>query len=160
MRRDLAGCTVGRMNGRNTLAPLPFVVTTFVVSLGLLVSCGDDAKKGIAKTDFLTAGNGTCTAFNETMDEAGAAVATEADAVAFVSATFVPGLRGVLQSIENLGFPEGDAALIQGLIDDTREVLDGVEADPLAFVQAESNPFADINEQLHAYGLTACGTAD
>ena len=132
-------------------------VVSLVVSVGLLASCADDAKKTISKTEFLTKGNAICATFNEKMDEAQASLASEEDAVAFVSETFVPELRGVLRSIENLGFPSGDEALIQGLIDDTDEVLDGVEANPQDFVQADTDPFADINVQLHTYGLTACG---
>ena len=140
------------MNRRKVLASL-----SLVVIVGLLASCGDDAKKSISKTEFLTKGNAICTTFNGKMAEAEASIATDEDVLTFYSETFVPELRGVLRSIENLGFPAGDATLLQGLIDDTDEVLDGVAADPAAFVASDTNPFAPINEQLHTYGLTACG---
>ena len=140
------------MNRRKVLASLSLVVT-----VGLLASCADDAKKTISKTEFLTKGNAICTTFNGKMTEAEASIATDDDVLTFYTETFVPELRGVLRSIENLGFPAGDATLLQGLIDDTDGVLDGVAADPAAFVASGTNPFAPINDQLHTYGLTACG---
>lgn len=47
--------------------------------------------------------------------------------------------------------------LIQGLIDDTRDVLDSAEGDPAGVLGGTVDPFADINQQLADYGLTVCG---
>lgn len=121
-------------------------------SFGLLASCSDDKKDSgsgsISKTEFLAQGNALCATFNAEMEAAQATIASDEDAVVFLSDTLVPGLRALLRSIEDLGYPEGDAEHIQGLIDDTDDVLDQVAADPEGYAQATSDPFAEINAQL------------
>lgn len=126
-------------------------------AFGVLAACGDDKKSSISKDDFLTQANALCATFNNQMDTADDSVSSDEEAVVFVSDTLVPGLRALLRSIEDLGYPEGDGDEIQAMIDDTDEILDQIAADPAAFVQTNQDPFAAVNARLRDYGLTTCG---
>ena len=143
------------MNTRKLLGSL-----TLVALLGM-AACSDGAssKAVISKADFLTKGNALCTTFNATSDAAQANITTEDEQIAFINDTLVPGIRSTVASIRALGFPKGDEALLSGLMDDTEAKLTEIEADPAAAVAAGVDPFADINTQLAAYGLTVCGQA-
>jgi len=67
----------------------------------------------------------------------------------------VPIFRGVLDDVEAL---EGPAALdkkVDALLDEYRDVLDGIEADPLGAF-AEDNPFAKVDKKAGKLGLKVC----
>ncbi len=138
-----------------------------VLALGLATSCSDDKKSSttdapaaVSKADFLEYGNVRCATFNAEVDAAIANVVTENDQIAVFTDVIIPGLRDTLTDLEGFGFPTGDEATIQAMIDDTRDVLDTAEADPGAALGASVDPFAAINARLVAYGLTTCGQAD
>ncbi|MCE9623313.1 MAG: hypothetical protein K8R99_13310 [Actinomycetia bacterium] len=155
------------MTSRRTL-----VAAALLVTLSAATSCSDDTnndsnkasdtttKAAISKAEFLTEGNALCTSFNATAEAASATVTDQASQIVFFTDVVAPGLRDTMAGIEALGFPAGDEALLQGLIDDTLEVLDTIEADPAAVVGSGTDPFASINQQLADYGLTVCGQAE
>lgn len=146
------------MTSKKTIAAL-----ALAAAFGVLTGCSDDKKdsssdsSSLSKADFLTQGNALCATFNAEMDAADDSISSDDEAVVFVSETLAPGLRALLRSIEDLGYPEGDGEQIQAMIDDTDDVLDQIEADPAAFVQSPVDPFAAINARLRDYGLTTCG---
>ena len=131
-----------------------------VVAFGVLSSCGDGGGSKISKAEFITKANARCTILNGQMDEASAAVTTEEEQIAFFTDALVPDLRAAMSDIRALGFPKGDEALLDGLMDQTEDVLTQISADPASFVGSQVDPFAEINAQLAAYGLTVCGQAD
>ena len=100
-----------------------FGSVALVVALGFATSCSDNTKKSadttataISKAEFLAQGNALCTTFNGTVDAATATVVTEADQIAVLTDTIIPGLRETLTGIEDLGYPAGDEALIHGVV--------------------------------------------
>lgn len=128
------------------------------IVIGLLASCSDDKKvSSISKAEFLAQGNALCATFDQKMDDASANVTSQEAAVLFVGETLVSEMRALLRSIEKLGYPEGDGEHIQGLIDDTDDVVDQIAANPSAYAPSPTDPFAAINAQLNEYGLTSCG---
>ena len=149
------------MNNRKLIRAFALVVV-----IGSSAACGDDNSTAtnnsgsdpISKAEFVTAANALCAAFaGEFEGGAQADVVTEEDQIAVISEIIVPELRTTLTAIRALGFPEGDAALVGGLIDQTNEQLDIVETDPAGFLAAAEDPFAEINAQLADYGVVTCG---
>ena len=68
----------------------------------------------------------------------------------------VPNIRGQLEDIRALGFPEDDEDTVDSALSAADDVLDEVEADPSILLSAD--PFADVNTALNDYGLTECGS--
>jgi hypothetical protein len=115
---------------------------------------GTDAA-ALTKEEYLAQGNAICAQGNAELQQAGGADPANAAAFdAFVADTFVPNVQGQIDQLRE-GIPEGDEDTVNGFLDDAETILDEVEADP-ASIQGESDPFAEVNTQLEAYGLTAC----
>ena len=101
------------MNTRRLLGSLT------LVALVSMAACSNSSKDAaISKAEFLTKGNAICATLNAHLDELSAAVATEDDAVAYLSDELVPGLTDTVGQIRALGFPAGDEALLDGLMDE------------------------------------------
>ena len=139
------------MNSRKLLSSVALV--------GLLgmAACSDKKDAPISKEAFVTQANALCSELNAHLDPIAAAVSSDEEGIAFLADEFVPGLRNTTSQIRALGFPKGDEALLEGLLNDTEALLTSIAADPVTFAQATESPFADINAQLVTYGLTVCG---
>ena len=148
------------MNNRKLIRAFALVVV-----IGSSAACGDDSSSSnnsgndaLSKAEFVTSANALCAAFASQVEGGPqAGVVTEEDQIAVISEIIVPELRTTLTAIRALGFPEGDAALVGGLIDQTNEQLDIVETDPAGFLAAAEDPFGEINAQLADYGVVTCG---
>lgn len=138
---------------------------------GALVGCGgdDDADvdsaatttaQSITKAEFLAQANAICAAGNAEIDAALAGVTettTEEELTTIINEQVVGSVRTQIADIRALGFPDGDAELLDAIFTDSEAALDQVAADPIGtFVDTTEDPFADLNARLADYGLTAC----
>ncbi|WP_148615073.1 hypothetical protein [Nocardioides rubriscoriae] len=114
---------------------------------------------GPTKDEFVTRANEVCAAGNGELATAGADVdPQDPDAVAaFATDVLVPNVRGQLEDIRALGFPEDDAELLDSTLTDASTALDEIEADP-TLLTGDENPFAEVNTALTDYGLTECAS--
>jgi len=141
-----------------------------VLATGLIAAgCGDgnddessdtgtDAATAPTKAEFVAEANEVCKQGNAELEAAGEETfkgkPTQADLEAFVTDTLVPNVQGQIDDIRALGIPEGDEAVVNGFLDDAEGVLDDLEADPSLLDKGD--PFAAVNKELAAYGLTTC----
>lgn len=106
---------------------------------------------------FLRAGNRICGTGSAALAAIGDQVPAgdEAAMVAAVADEVVPNIRAQVAQLRALGYPAGDARLLSGILDDTDDVLDAWQADPVAaFYDTRMD---DVNDRLNDYGLTRCG---
>lgn len=151
---------------------LPFMSVSRLTSLLALLLCalvagcggdddsgGDSGGEALPKAEFVEQANAICAEGNAETEEALGELEnpTEEDAIAFLTDTFLPNVRDQVEEIRGLGFPEGDEETLTATLDEVESVLDTVEEDPEA-AAAGDDPFAEVNEELNAYGLTECGS--
>jgi len=160
---------------RNRLL-LPFAI---LAALGALVvaGCGDDEEtssttgtsgasgvSGVALTEdeFLTQANEICSTGDKALDEAaketfGGGQPSAAEIEQFADDFVVPSIEIQIDGIRALTPPEEIAADVTTFLDDAEAALDEVRDDP-SLLQESNNagPFADVNEQADALGLTDC----
>lgn len=137
-------------------------LVALVISLGLLSACGSDdsTNSSISKPEFLAKADAICTQYNDALEEKTselASDATEEQVLAFVTDVLVPEFGNMIGEIRDVGFPEADEALLDGLMDETDVVLEQLTQNPASILTAEESPFASINSRLLDYGLTVCG---
>ncbi|MFA5774706.1 MAG: hypothetical protein WC864_04930 [Ilumatobacteraceae bacterium] len=141
----------------------------FLAGALLLASCGSSDSGGtsdttgttITKADFVEQANAKCVDLSERISagqDALGSAPTDAEISAFVSDVIVVDFKATFDDIRDLGFPEGDEDLLEGILTDTEDILDEIAKDPIASFVAES-PFVDVNARFNDYGLTACGEA-
>jgi hypothetical protein len=145
-----------------TRAAAALAIGLALIALG----CGDDDGGGagaLTKAAFVERANEICAdgntklnaAFQEAFEHAGGSPSQE-EAEQMITNTIVPGIQLMLDQIGGLAPPEQDADTIAGLIDASQRVLDEVGADPALILESDVDPFAEVNENLAAYGLTVC----
>ena len=140
-----------------------------LVGLVLLVGACSSSGGGSAlnKDDFLKQGNAICDAGNKTLDAAsqkafGSSGAQPDPAVikAFLKDTLIPGVTKQVDGIDKLNPPKDLQAAVDKLVKDAKAALDKLktqaDTDPVS-VFTGSDPFADVNTEATAIGLTACG---
>lgn len=140
-----------------------------VAVLGLISSCGgsdssdstDDTNSDteISKADFVEQANARCTSLGLTLSNAQADIGsapTEEQIADFMTDVLVAEYRETLDDIRDLGFPEGDENLLDGILDDADEVLDDIADDPIGSLASAESPFAEVNVAFQDYGLTVC----
>lgn len=139
-----------------------------VGAVGLLVAAGGLVLVG-GRTDpsFREQATAVCDESFESIGDAQAALlpaGTEAgpDAQAeFVAGAYVDLLRERLVALRALDAPADEAADYTVLLDAYAIVVDGIEADPAAVVEAGTegvDPFAEVDAGLDRFGLVACGS--
>lgn len=134
-------------------------LVAFVISLGLLSACGSDGSS-ITKPEFIAKANAICTEYDKAFEEKTAELtsdATEEQVLAFVTDVMIPEFENMIGEIRDIGFPEADEALLDGLMDETDVELEKLKQDPATILTAEESPFASIDSRLTDYGLTVCG---
>ena len=127
---------------------------------------GDSSVPGepISQEAFLEQANQVCRDGNQALAAATADLADDlspddAEAIAdFATNVYVPNIRQQLEDIRAIGFPPGEEDTIEGLLTDAEAALAEVETDPAAAFLGGTDPFADVNPELEAYGLTECGS--
>jgi hypothetical protein len=127
---------------------------------------GDSSVPGepISQEAFLEQANQVCRDGNQALAAATADLADDlspddAEAIAdFATNVYVPNIRQQLEDIRAIGFPPGEEDTIEGLLTDAEAALAEVETDPAAAFLGGTDPFAEVNPELEAYGLTECGS--
>ena len=150
---------------RNTLWLL-----TAVLALGLVAAgCGDDDDSGddggeaLTKEEYVAQGNAICEEGDKEIEAGFREVApanqqpTPEEIETVVSETLVPSVQGQIDDLRALSPPEGDEETLNAIYDDAQAALDSIEADPSILSAGDSpDPFADVNQRIGDYGLTAC----
>ena len=125
------------------------------VSAGLLLfaaGCGDDDDGAISKEDFVAQANAICQEASDVLDEE---FNTAPGPKEFFYSNVIPSIRGQIDDMRDLGFPDADEELLDSLFNDTEAVLDELAATPDDFGTGP-NPFAELNQRMTDYGLTVC----
>jgi hypothetical protein len=147
---------------RNGLMVLGLIMSIALVAAG----CGgdsDDNDTALTKPAFLAKGNAICQAGNKEIQAAfetaiGKGRPTEESLNAVVTDSLAPSIQGQIDDIRDLPAPEGDEDQIGKMLDEAELALQDVKENPsLATQEGGQDPFADVNQQLNDYGLTACG---
>lgn len=110
-----------------------------------------------AKADFLARANEICRVGADALAGSEPSSSDPEALAAYVADVFVPAVRQQLNDIRALGLPPGDEAELTAIFDATYAALDRLAADPITIVNSGEDPFAGVNQQLNAYGLTDCG---
>lgn len=145
---------------------LVLVVAVASLLSGLLAACGSDDE--LSQEEFLAQANEICRAgnaeleqlveetFPTTDDEAEFLAFVEEEGPAFIDA-FVSNVQGQIADIRGLNAPSDLEDEVDQVLDDASEVIDTVaDGSPEEFILSEENPFADVDPQLEALGLTTC----
>ena len=130
-----------------------------VSGIGVMTACGSDAKEAISKSDFITQANALCAKTQDAIAAGETALGdepTEEQVTGYI-ADIGNEILAANKSIRALGLPDGDEALLNGILDETDAIANSIVADPASVLSADDNPFAAPNERFTAYGLTVCG---
>lgn len=145
-----------------TLAALACAALALVVA-----GCGgnDDESTteaaALTEEEFLAQGNEICTAGNEEIDAIANDVFTgrepTPEQLNSFAGLFIDNVQGQIDAIRALTPPEELAADVETFLAAAEDVLRQVEDDPsLLAVSDNEGPFADVNDQAVAIGLTEC----
>ena len=135
---------------------------------GIAAGCGDDnddsGDQALTKQEFLAKGNAICTAGNKEVETAfrtaiGNAKPTQEQLNAVVTDSLIPSIQGQIDDIRDLPAPDGDEDQITDMLDKAELSLQDVKENPsLATQEGGQDPFAEVQKELGAYGLTACAS--
>ena len=116
----------------------------------------------LTEDEFVSQANAICKAGDKEVNQAGNELfggqqPTEAQIEQFAKDILVPSVQGQIDAIRALAPPEDIAGDVTTFLDDAEAALGEIAADP-SLLQASDNegPFADVNEQADALGLTEC----
>ncbi len=159
---------------RNRLL-IPFAILAALGALAI-AGCGDDdetttsgatgatgvAGAPLTEAEFVSQANDICTTGDKAINQAGNELfggqqPTEAEVEQFANDVLIPSIQGQIDAIRALAAPEEIANDVTTFLDDAEAALDEVRDDP-SLLQASDNagPFADVNDQADALGLTEC----
>jgi hypothetical protein len=139
--------------------------------LVLLTACGSD---GLSQEEFVAQANEICQAGTDELTETfeaffpADAELTEEDFQQIfdehgqtIFDDFVSNTRGQIDDIRDLNGPSDLEDQLDPILDEASEILDNevVNGGPEELFFSEGDPFADINPQLEALGLTTCAEA-
>jgi hypothetical protein len=149
---------------RITLRTVPAAaLATGLAFIALGCGADDGGASALTKTAFVERANQICAdgnakisaAFEDAFEEVGGRP-SQKEAERLITGTVLPGIRRMVDEIGALTPPEEDADTIIGIIDESHEVLDAVGDDPALILESDEDPFAEVNKDLAAYGLTVC----
>jgi hypothetical protein len=128
-----------------------------------------DSTASLTKAEFLKQGNAVCAAGNKKLEAGFESFAkennlkenkkpTDAQFEELAETVLVPGVQGQIDGLRALGTPEGDEGELDELLTSAEEVVEEVEEEPLLIAEENGEePFATVNQEASAYGLTTCG---
>jgi hypothetical protein len=138
------------------------------LATGLIAAgCGDDddddasSDTGTEATEltheqFVTEANRICKQGNAELAQEGPDAGPGSPAFeSFVTDTLVPNVQGQIADIRALGIPEEDESL-NATLDEAEGITEDIAANPASIT--EGDPFAPINDELTAAGLTECAS--
>jgi hypothetical protein len=152
-----------------------FVLIVAVVAVALVgVGCGSgdsttESTASLSKAAFLKQGNAICKTGNNEIEEGFEAFVkenkisqtkepTEAQFEEIADNVLVPAVEKQINGLRGLGTPEGDEGELDELLTNAEGALEEVEGDPsLLEEEGSGSPFAAVNKEARAYGLTVCG---
>jgi hypothetical protein len=128
------------------------------IGLAALTGCGGGG--GISKAAFLKKANAICKKGNAELAKATSSIdpSDKDAAISAIKDKVVPNIQGQIDDIRDVGFPKADKDKLGGIFDNAQSVLDKVKDDPEAIMSSD-DPFADINKDFGAYGLTDCASS-
>jgi hypothetical protein len=130
---------------------------------GIAAGCGDDnndsGDEALTKQEFVAKGNAICAAGNKEIETAfqtaiGNAKPTQDQLNAVVTASLVPSIEGQIDDLRDLPAPDD----IGPTLDEAELALQDIKENPSLATGGGQDPFADVNQKLTDYGLTACGS--
>lgn len=134
------------------------ILISILTGVLLLSSCGSSDSK-ITKPEFLDKANALCKSLDERLAGAEADLgedATEEQLLAFIEIA-VNEIGDTVKDFRDLGFPEGDEAVLDELFSDVEDIVDQMDKDPAFLMTGSSeSPFADVDAKFLAYGITEC----
>jgi len=142
------------------------LIAVLCVGACVLAGCGDD-DEALSEQEFLEQGNAICAAGNERLDAAfedldlGEGQEPTAEQMAtLVLEGLVPDVQSQIDDISALEPPDEMADAVETFLDDAQATLDELEQqatdDPSAVFSEDEDPFAEVNAQANAIGLTEC----
>jgi hypothetical protein len=144
---------------------------TLLVAAGLVLvasACGGGGSSTLSKADFLKQGNAICDAGNKTLDAASTAAfgntTTQPDNAAikkFIDETLAPNIKKQIDDIAALKAPSDLKSAVDAMLATARTELAKIQqqanTDPASIFSA-SDPFAEVNRQATAIGLSSCAS--
>ena len=137
----------------------------------IAAGCGDSddddtTTASLTKAEFLKQGNAICSAGNREIEADFEAFAKEnnlenkapsdAQFEEIAESTLIPSVSKQVEELRALGVPSGEEDQVDTLLDNAEEAVEELEEDP-GSLSGNEDPFADVNQEARAYGLTACG---
>lgn len=150
------------------LGPLAVLAATGAL---LAAGCGGDDETTSAATDdstaltedeFLSQANQICKDGNKEINQGaedtfGGGQPSQAEIEQFGTDVLLPSIQSQIDAIRALSAPESIADDVTTFLDDAETALGEVEADPSLLAASDGDgPFADVNQQADAIGLTSC----
>lgn len=126
-----------------------------------LTACGDGGPGVVEKDDYVAAANDVCAGARQALQSISGQFTGDtplAQIEAFLQDVYVPRLRTELEELRDLGYPDGDRDELEAIFDDYGAILDDIETNADDFAESGTDPFADVDARLDAYGLTDCGS--
>jgi hypothetical protein len=159
------------------IALLAAVAATLVVVAG----CGssddsttdggdtDATTASLTKAEFVEQGNAICSDGNEEIESgieefaeenglSGNDQPTEAQVEELATDILIPSIAKQVEGLRNLGVPSGEEKEVEAFLDKAASAVEKVEADTSLLTDEEGgSPFASVNREAAALGLTTCG---
>ena len=143
---------------------LHLIVSTALATGLIAAGCGDDDDESggssLSKDEFIVKANDICTKGTTELNQAAEETLgagqqpSPAEEEEFVRETVVPSIQGQIDDIREL-VPEDEADEVNGILDEAELLLQDLEEDPSG---AQGDPFAEVNDDLTEYGLSACAS--
>lgn len=140
------------------------VLGLLIIALAAVSGCGGgDETSSLTKAEFTKQANAACKEHASERDELFKSVSatikpsevTKADQEKLISDVLIPPYEKNIESIEDLGAPEGDEKEVEALIKAMQSSVDKVEANPLVALRTTIQ-FAGANSLAAKYGLNDC----
>jgi hypothetical protein len=118
----------------------------------------------LSQEEFVSQANDICAAGNKETDAAAndtfsGGQPSQAEIEQFATDVLIPSVQGQIDAIRALVPPEEIADQVTTFLDDAESALDDVRDDPSSIaVSDNAGPFADVNKEADALGLTECGS--
>ena len=147
--------------------PMFVRAATAVTVLAAPIGCGGD--DSLSAEDFRSEANEICRAGNERLEQILDDVASglesgespSAERIEEVFGRALEDIRGQLSDLRALDGPGDLEAEVDDVLDEAGEAVDALDRqiadDPLALLEQEEDPFAEVNSRFVDLELTECG---
>ena len=129
--------------------------STTTTTSGATGATGDAGASGALPADVVTEGNEICAQGNKEFEQIFSELDHNANPEEYekvVTGELVPTIQAQIDDIRALD----DSEELQSTLDEAEGILEEIEGEPDIFIQADSDPFADVNDELTELGLTEC----